>query len=114
MLSRPAGLGSAREGRLWDEDQESEWLSVCARVCQEPGDAGGSSLAGSRFGAGEHRSRLAAGPNGRLGVRRARSCQLRSPRLAPAARAAQGQLACASGNGRGEQVSNFRTGVRVG
>lgn len=114
VLSRPAGLGSAREGWLWDEDQESEWLSVCARVCQELRDAGGSSLAGSQCGAGEHRSRLAAGPDGRLGARRARSCQQQSSRLAPAARAARGQLACASGNGRGEQISNFRTGVRVG
>lgn len=43
----------------------------------------------------------------------AKSSEL-SAAIPQAARAVQGQLACASGNGRGEQVSNFRTGVRVG
>lgn len=78
-LSRPAGLGSVREGWLWAKGRESEWLSVCAWVCgsvrtQELRDVCGSSPAGSRFDRGRRETWL----NGRSGARRARSCQQRS------------------------------------
>lgn len=109
-LSRPAGLGSVREGWLWAKGRESEWLSVRAWVCADARAERCLWVFASRVPV---RPR-SAGDMAQPKVRGAKGSELSAAilQLAPAAR---GQLTCASGNGRREQVSNLRLlGVGVG